>query len=60
MEQNVIDWSTAEAMAFGSLLSGGYNIRISGQGKLNIYFNFVHFLRCWQGNIFSTPRNACR
>ncbi|XP_008214961.1 probable 2-oxoglutarate dehydrogenase E1 component DHKTD1 homolog, mitochondrial isoform X1 [Nasonia vitripennis] len=26
-----IDWSTAEAMAFGSLLYQGYNVRISGQ-----------------------------
>ncbi|XXQ36698.1 Transketolase-like pyrimidine-binding domain-containing protein [Plasmodiophora brassicae] len=26
-----IDWATAEAMAFGSLLHEGYNIRISGQ-----------------------------
>ncbi|XP_028669633.1 2-oxoadipate dehydrogenase complex component E1 [Erpetoichthys calabaricus] len=26
-----IDWSTAEAMAFGSLLCQGFNIRISGQ-----------------------------
>ncbi|KAG5879110.1 hypothetical protein JTB14_031658 [Gonioctena quinquepunctata] len=26
-----IDWSTAEALAFGSLLFEGYNVRISGQ-----------------------------
>ncbi|CAB0031967.1 unnamed protein product [Trichogramma brassicae] len=26
-----LDWSTAEAMAFGSLLHQGYNVRISGQ-----------------------------
>ncbi|XP_017781727.1 PREDICTED: probable 2-oxoglutarate dehydrogenase E1 component DHKTD1 homolog, mitochondrial [Nicrophorus vespilloides] len=26
-----IDWATAEAMAFGSLLYQGYNVRISGQ-----------------------------
>ena len=26
-----IDWSTAESLAFGSLLSQGFNIRISGQ-----------------------------
>lgn len=26
-----LDWSTAEAMAFGSLLYQGYNVRISGQ-----------------------------
>ena len=27
----VIDWATAEAMAFGSLLSEGYAVRLSGQ-----------------------------
>ena len=26
-----IDWSTAEAMAIGSLLAQGFNARISGQ-----------------------------
>ncbi|XP_064622382.1 2-oxoadipate dehydrogenase complex component E1-like [Lineus longissimus] len=26
-----LDWSTAEALAFGSLLSQGFNVRISGQ-----------------------------
>ncbi|KAJ2964596.1 hypothetical protein NQZ79_g439 [Umbelopsis isabellina] len=26
-----IDWATAEALAFGSLLAEGYNVRISGQ-----------------------------
>ena len=26
-----IDWSTAEAMAIGSLLTQGFNVRISGQ-----------------------------
>lgn len=28
---NKIDWATAEAMAIGSLLYDGYNVRISGQ-----------------------------
>ena len=26
-----IDWSTAEALAFGSLIAQGYNVRLSGQ-----------------------------
>lgn len=26
-----LDWSTAEAAAFGSLLYQGYNVRLSGQ-----------------------------
>ncbi|XP_059191945.1 2-oxoadipate dehydrogenase complex component E1 [Centropristis striata] len=30
-EGTKLDWSTAEALAFGSLLSQGFNIRISGQ-----------------------------
>ncbi|KAJ3596650.1 hypothetical protein NHX12_003054 [Muraenolepis orangiensis] len=30
-EGTKLDWSTAEAMAFGSLLCQGFNIRISGQ-----------------------------
>lgn len=30
-ERKGIDWATAEALAFGSLLLDGYNIRISGQ-----------------------------
>lgn len=28
---NALDWSTAEALAIGSLLYQGYNVRISGQ-----------------------------
>ncbi|XP_071800506.1 2-oxoadipate dehydrogenase complex component E1-like [Asterias amurensis] len=31
VEGNAIDWATAEAMAVGSLLYQGYNVRISGQ-----------------------------
>lgn len=31
VEEGQIDWSTAEAMAFGSLLYQGYNVRLSGQ-----------------------------
>jgi len=28
---NALDWSTAEALAIGSLLYQGYNVRLSGQ-----------------------------
>jgi len=28
---NALDWSSAEALAIGSLLYQGYNVRISGQ-----------------------------
>nr|CAD7392524.1 unnamed protein product [Timema cristinae] len=31
IEGSKIDWSTAEAMAFGSLMYQGFNVRISGQ-----------------------------
>ncbi|XP_038073226.1 probable 2-oxoglutarate dehydrogenase E1 component DHKTD1, mitochondrial [Patiria miniata] len=31
MEGAAIDWATAEAMAFGSLLYQGFNVRLSGQ-----------------------------
>lgn len=31
IEKDAIDWATAEALAFGSLLKEGHNIRISGQ-----------------------------
>ena len=31
MNEDAIDWSTAEALAFGSLLYQGFNVRISGQ-----------------------------
>lgn len=30
-EKNIIDWGLAEHLAFGSLLSEGYNVRISGE-----------------------------
>ena len=30
-EGTKLDWATAEALAFGSLLKEGYNVRISGQ-----------------------------
>lgn len=31
IEQNSIDWATAEALAFGSLLQEGYNVRLAGE-----------------------------
>lgn len=30
-EGNAIDWATAEAMAFGSLMYQGHNVRLSGE-----------------------------
>jgi 2-oxoglutarate dehydrogenase complex dehydrogenase (E1) component-like enzyme len=44
-----VDWATAEAMAFGSLLVDGFNVRLSGQvggGGANFFmfslFNGLH------------------
>ncbi|KAI9320536.1 oxoglutarate dehydrogenase, E1 component [Dichotomocladium elegans] len=31
LDQGTVDWATAEALAFGSLLKEGYDVRISGQ-----------------------------
>jgi len=31
IKDDSIDWATAEAMAFGSLLQDGYNVRLSGE-----------------------------
>lgn len=30
IEKNKVDWATAEAMAFASLLDEGFNIRMTG------------------------------
>jgi 2-oxoglutarate dehydrogenase complex dehydrogenase (E1) component-like enzyme len=31
IDNNEFDWATAEAMAYGSLLIDGYNVRLSGE-----------------------------
>ena len=31
IDENKFDWATAEAMAFGSLLTEGYNVRLTGE-----------------------------
>jgi len=31
VSKDILDWATCEAMAFGSLLKEGYNVRLSGQ-----------------------------
>ncbi|XP_014218375.1 probable 2-oxoglutarate dehydrogenase E1 component DHKTD1 homolog, mitochondrial [Copidosoma floridanum] len=54
-----IDWSTAEAMAFGSLLYQGYNVRVSGQDVGRGTFSQRHAMLVDQstGDIF-IPMNA--
>ena len=37
-----VDWSTAEALAFGSLLEGGYPVRLSGQDSRRGTFSQRH------------------
>lgn len=34
LENGVVDWSTAESMAFGSLLKEGYTIRLCGEDSV--------------------------
>jgi 2-oxoglutarate dehydrogenase complex dehydrogenase (E1) component-like enzyme len=45
-----IDWSTAEALAFGSLLLQGYNVRLSGQDVGRGTFSQRHALLIDQEN----------
>jgi 2-oxoglutarate dehydrogenase E1 component len=37
-----IDWATAEALAFGSLLTEGYPVRLSGQDSTRGTFSQRH------------------
>lgn len=48
-EGTKLDWSTAEAMAFGSLLCQGFNIRISGQDVGRGTFSQRHAMVVCQG-----------
>ncbi|XP_066599408.1 probable 2-oxoadipate dehydrogenase complex component E1 homolog isoform X2 [Prorops nasuta] len=45
-----LDWATAEAMAFGSLLYEGYNVRISGQDVGRGTFSHRHAMLVDQSN----------
>lgn len=53
-----LDWSTAEALAFGSLLSQGFNIRISGQDVGRGTFSQRHaMVVCQESNDMYIPLN---
>jgi probable 2-oxoglutarate dehydrogenase E1 component DHKTD1 len=41
-KEDSIDWATAEALAFGSLLQDGYNIRLSGEDVERGTFSHRH------------------
>lgn len=57
-EGTKLDWSTAEAMAFGSLLSQGFNIRISGQDVGRGTFSQRHaMVVCQETNDMYIPLN---
>ncbi|KAL4658454.1 putative 2-oxoglutarate dehydrogenase E1 component DHKTD1, mitochondrial [Arapaima gigas] len=57
-EGTKLDWSTAEAMAFGSLLCQGFNIRISGQDVGRGTFSQRHaMLVCQESNDTYIPLN---
>jgi 2-oxoglutarate dehydrogenase E1 component len=42
LERRSVDWSTAEALAFGSLLQGGASVRLSGQDSRRGTFSQRH------------------
>ncbi|XP_060932679.1 2-oxoadipate dehydrogenase complex component E1 [Limanda limanda] len=57
-EGTKLDWSTAEALAFGSLLSQGFNIRISGQDVGRGTFSQRHaMVVCQESNDMYIPLN---
>uniref|UniRef100_A0AAY4BQV2 2-oxoadipate dehydrogenase complex component E1 n=1 Tax=Denticeps clupeoides TaxID=299321 RepID=A0AAY4BQV2_9TELE len=57
-EGTKLDWSTAEALAFGSLLCQGFNVRISGQDVGRGTFSQRHaMVVCQESNDMYVPLN---
>lgn len=42
IQENKYDWATAESLAFGSLLTEGYNVRLSGEDVERGTFSHRH------------------
>lgn len=58
-EGTSVDWATAEAMAFGTLLAQGFNVRISGQDVGRATFSHRHAMLVDQKtNDIFIPLNA--
>jgi len=58
IENSPIDWSTAEALAFGSLLNEGFSVRLSGQDSGRGTFSQRHsVLRDQENNTRYIPLN---
>ena len=59
IDEDKIDWATAEAMACGSLVMDGYNVRIVGEdverGTFSQRHAVFHDSESLAGNIFTTP-----
>ncbi|KAJ1935264.1 hypothetical protein EC988_008539, partial [Linderina pennispora] len=57
-EDQPVDWATAEAMAFGTLLKEGYHVRLSGQDVGRGTFSQRHaMLVCQDTEQISVPLN---
>ena len=61
LDEDKLDWATAEAMAFGSLTIDGYNVRLAGEDVERGTFSHRHAVLQDQdslnGSKFTTPLN---
>jgi probable 2-oxoglutarate dehydrogenase E1 component DHKTD1 len=56
LKNGVVDWSTAEALAFGSLLLEGYSVRLCGQDSPRGTFSQRHAcFTCQEGDKITVP-----
>ena len=52
-----IDWSTAETLAFGTLLTEGFSVRLSGQDSGRGTYQNLLFLVLNLGTLFQNPKH---